>query len=118
MRCTATAEMANELSTNAAVRYQNAGDLNAAVTAICGSATGAGARLGAGRRKSACNGAVVAARITASVSSALRHPCTSINQLESGEKTKLAHPPTRVTVVSARRRCSRNHFVTTVKAAS
>jgi hypothetical protein len=38
--------------------------------------------------------------------------------LFSGEKTKLAKPPISVTAVSACRRRTRNHLVTTVNAAS
>jgi hypothetical protein len=130
MRWTATAETANELRTNAAVRNQNALEASAAPAATAGSASGAGGspgtstgaarslRCGVGRRKRACRGTVAAARMTASVIRAWRQPCRSISQFDSGEKTKLAQPPTSVTAVSACRRRSRNHLVTTVKAAS
>src|SRR5205823_4340447 len=130
MRCTATAEIANELKTKAAVRNQNALEPTAASKAAAGSAKLVGAspgttvgvaappRRGAARRKTPCKGTVAAARMTANVISALRQPCSSISQFDSGEKTKLANPPTSVTAVNACRRRSWNHFVTTVKAAS
>src|ERR671930_1524647 len=130
MRWTATAEMANELSTKAAVRYQKALEPIAATAATWRSAsadggspgTSAGAHgsvcSGARRTKNAWSGTVVAARTTASVTSALRQPWASIRRFDNGEKTKLAKPPISVTAVSACRRRPRNHLVTTVKAAS
>src|SRR5919198_2969814 len=115
--------MANELRTNAVVRYQNALVPIAALTAIAGSWRGAGgspgtsdgvpgsSRAGAGRMTSACSGTVTAARIRASVISARRQPWRSISQFDSGEKTKLAKPPTSVTAVNAWRRRVLNHLV-------
>src|SRR5919108_1711087 len=101
--------MANELNTNAAVRYQNPLDPTAASAATVPSANADGGPLGgngdesrlpgAGRRKSPCSGTVVQPSTTASVSSASRQPNASINQFDSGEKTKLAKPPTSVTTV-------------------
>src|SRR5919197_4328006 len=127
MRWTATAEIANELSTKARVRYQKALEPIAAATWRFGSAAGGSPGnlgvdgcdcCGARRRKRPCSGTVVAARIAASVISASRQPWASIRRLDNGEKMKLAKPPISVTAVSACRRRTRNHLVTTVKAAS
>src|SRR5437016_653556 len=118
MRWTATAEIANELRTNAAVRYQKLLDATAATGPLAESSGVGGSPgtsdgefrselLGAGRRKRKCSGTVTTARVIDSVIKAWRQPCVSISQLDSGEKTKLAQPPTSVTAVSACRRRSR-----------
>jgi len=76
--------------------------------------------MSSGRRRSssAWIGTVSAARITASQTSACRHPCDSTSSAASGMKTTLAKPPRKVSTVSARARKRTNQLATTANAGS
>jgi hypothetical protein len=61
---------------------------------------------------------VIAPSTTASTTSARRQPNASMSAFSNGRKIVEANPATSVTAVSAWRRRSTNHFVTTTKAGS
>ena len=65
-------------------------------------------------------GMVIAARITARITSASRQPWASMSACDSGRKMKLASAATRVRAVSAWRRCpaAGNHLASTTNAGS